>query len=860
MEKEVITKQIAKISFGVVSPSLIKKIGVVNVITPEIYDADGYPVKKGLMDPNMGVIDPGLRCKTCGGRMKTCPGHFGYITLSKPVVQIIYANTVYNLMRCTCGECGRIKMSQKKIDDWKAKFEEVNNTHNLEKRRALMSTLINALKTVKSCPYCNSKTKEVKFVKPTSYQVAGERIWPNQIKEWFEKIPDEDLIAMGYDPTVIRPEWFILELLLVPPITIRPSITLESGERSEDDLTHKLSDIVRVNQRLLENINAGAPEIIVEDLWDLLQYHVTTFFDNKVSQIPPAKHRTRRALRTLAQRLGGKEGRFRSNLAGKRVNFCARSVISPDPNININELGVPMHVAKELTVPETITDWNLTWAKNLIKNFGKYPSASYVKTEEGKRRKITVDTVAQILEDIQPGWVVERQMMNGDIAMFNRQPSLHRLSMMGHIVRVLPGSTFRINPLVCVSYNADFDGDEMNLHFPQTEEARAEARSLLLMDNQIITPRYGLSIIGCIQEALLGNYFLTKDMLLTKSEASDLVTAIDYDKELPKPAIKNGKEELWTGKQIFSLLLPKDLNFKNVGQIFENNKFKKGDLIIEKGELIQGVVDKKQIGDEGGALFHKIHQIYGPSITRKFIDKANRLGLAVSRKVAYTMSPSDLDIPTEQKHQVENIISETRKNADKIIADYNKNKILTLPGKTVKETFEANMLAELNGARNKMANIIKEVVKENSTLVQSAHAGAGDKVLNIALMSGFAGQQALRGKRINFGYTNRTLPHFKKGDLSPDAHGFVAQGYVDGIKPIEMFFNSIVSRDSLMDTAMRTPKSGYMQRRLINALQDLKVDYDGTVRDSGRRIVQFKFGGDGIDVSKSDGGKLNVDI
>jgi DNA-directed RNA polymerase subunit A' len=859
MEKTVITKHIDKISFGVVSPSLIKKIGVVNVITPEIYDSDGYPVKKGLMDPNMGVIDPGLRCKTCGGRMKTCPGHFGYITLSKPVVQIIYANTVYNIMRCTCGECGRIKMSQKKIDDWKAKFEEIDRTHNLEKRRAIMSTLINALKTVKACPYCNSKTKEVKFVKPTSYQIDGERIWPNQIKEWFEKIPDEDLSAMGYDPVNIRPEWFILEILLVPPITIRPSITLESGERSEDDLTHKLSDIVRVNQRLLENINAGAPEIIVEDLWDLLQYHVTTFFDNKISQIPPAKHRTRRALRTLAQRLAGKEGRFRYNMAGKRVNFCARSVISPDPNININELGVPLHVAKELTVPETVTDWNLAWAKKLIKSFGTYPSASYVKTDEGKRRKITIDTVAQILEDIQPGWVIERQMIDGDIAMFNRQPSLHRLSMMGHIVRVLPGSTFRINPLVCVSYNADFDGDEMNLHFPQTEEARAEARSLLLMDNQIITPRYGSSIIGCIQEALLGNYFLTKDMLLTKPEASDLLAAIDYDDALPKPAIK-GEKELWTGKQIFSLLLPKDLNFKNAGQIFEKGKFRKGELIIKNGELLEGVLDKKQIGDEGGALFHKVHQAYGATAARKLIDRVNRLGQAVSRKVAYTMSLSDLDIPVEQKHQVEDIIIETRKNAAKIIVEYNKNKILALPGKTVKETFEANMLAELNGARNKMSDIIKEVVKEDSTLVQSAHAGAGDKVLNIALMSGFAGQQALRGERINFGYTDRTLAHFKKGDLGPDAHGFVAQGYTKGIEPIEMFFNSIVGRDSLMDTAMRTPKSGYMQRRLINALQDLKIDYDGTVRDSGRRIVQFKFGGDGIDVAKSDGGKIDVNI
>jgi DNA-directed RNA polymerase subunit A' len=858
MEKEIITKQIAKISFGVVSPTLIKKIGVINVITPEIYDADGYPVKKGLMDPNMGVIDPGLRCKTCGGRMKTCPGHFGYITLSKPVIHILYIDTIHKLLRSTCDECGRILMSQKKIDDWTEKFDEAKKTHNVEKVRAMMSTIFSSLKTVKTCPYCTSKVKQVKLVKPSSFTLDGERLWPNQIREWLEKILDSDLSAMGYDPGIIRPEWLILRLLLVPPITIRPSITLESGERSEDDLTHKLSDIVRVNQRLLENINAGAPEIIVEDLWDLLQYHVTTFFDNKISQIPPARHRTRRALKTLAQRLSGKEGRFRYNLAGKRVNFCARSVISPDPKININEVGIPKTVAKELTITETVTDWNVKWVKSLIKNFGNYPSAAYVITEDGKRRKITPETLPVLLEELKSGDVVERQLIDGDIVIFNRQPSLHKLSMMCHIVRILPGSTFRINPIVCVSYNADFDGDEMNLHVPQTEEARAEARNILLLDNQIVTPRYGLSIIGLTLDSLVGNYFLTKDMILNKKDVSDLIAAIDYEGPLPKPGLKENGEDKWYGRQIFSLLLPKDLNFENEGQEFKNGKLVPGKFIVKNGELIQGVADKKQIGKEGGALLHRIYQRYDHKQSIEFINKVAALGLAVSDTFAYTMSISDLDIPEEQMHQVNDILKNTEKEAEKVVEEYDKNKIIPMPGKTVHETFEAHMLKTLNHARNIMADIISNVVKEDTTLVQSAHAGSGDKVLNIALMSGFVGQQALRGERINFGYTDRTLPHFKLKELGPKAHGFISNGYAKGMDPIELFFNAIVGRDSLMDTAMRTPKSGYMQRRLINALQDLKADYDGTIRDSGRGIIQFKFGGDGIDVSKSDGGKLDV--
>jgi DNA-directed RNA polymerase subunit A' len=859
MVHEIITKKIEKISFGVVSPQLVKKIGVVNVITPEIYDADGYPVKKGLMDPGMGVIDPGLMCKTCGGRMKTCLGHFGFINLSKPVVHILYAQTAYDILRTTCGECGRALMGGDKIAEWVEKFEVARKTHNMAKIRTLKKAILLSLKTAKKCPHCSSKVKQIKFVKPTSYQADGERLWPGQLQEWFEKIPDNDLTALGYDAAIFRPEWIVLTVLLVPPITIRPSITLESGERSEDDLTHKLSDIVRVNQRLLENINAGAPEIIIEDLWDLLQYHITTFFDNKVSQLPPARHRTRRPLKTLAQRLSGKEGRFRYNLAGKRVNFCARSVISPDPNIKINEVGVPARVARELTIPETVTEWNMKWLKKLIKNFGSYPSAAYVITDENRRRKITTDTIPLILDELKPGWVVERQMIDGDIIIFNRQPSLHKLSMMGHTIKVLPGDTFRINPTVCVSYNADFDGDEMNLHFPQTEEARAEARTILSLNNQIMTPRYGKSILGAIIDFLMGNYLLTNDMLLDGPEISDLLAAIEYEGELPKPTTtKNGKK-LWDGKQIFSLLLPEDFDFENDGQINTKGKVTKGKLIIKNGQLIQGVLDKKQIGKEGGAIIHQLCKKYGNDFTANFLNKINELGLAVSRNIAYTIGLSDLDIPAEQKHQVEDILKNTKKEADKVIENYKKNKINPLPGKSIQETFEAHMLKTLNNARNTCGSVISGVVKEDTTLIKSAHAGSGDKVLNLVMMSGFVGQQALRGERINYGYSERTLPHFKKKDLSPEAHGFIANGFATGLSPIELFFGAVVGRDSLMDTAMRTPKSGYMQRRLINALQDLKVDYDGTVRDSGRGIIQFKFGGDSVDVSKSDGGKLNVD-
>ncbi len=451
-------------------------------------------------------------------------------------------------------------------------------------------------------------------------------------------------------------------------------------------------------------------------------------------------------------------------------------------------------------------------------------------------------------------------MLDGDIIVFNRQPSLHRLSMMGHRVKLVPGKTLRINPIVCLPYNADFDGDEMNLHLPQTEEARSEANNLLILKNQIITPRYGLSIIGAIQDILLGCYYLTKDMYLTQEDVSDLALEVNYDKELPKPDKREGGKPLWHGRQIFSMLLPKDLNFIRSGKVWKNGKVSKGDVVFKNGQLIDGIMDKKFIGPEGGLLIHKLYQHYGVDVTSEFINNLNRLGLAISRKIAYSMSFYDLDIPNKQKNEIKQILKDTEEQAQKIIQQYLNDKIIPMPGQTKKETFEGKIMQTLSKARDSTGNVVEQVIKEDSTLVNSARAGAGDKILNISLMSGFAGQQALRGNRIDIGYNDRTLPHFKKKDLSPRARGFISRGYAHGIDPIELFFNAIVGRDSLMDTAMRTPKSGYMQRRLINALQDLKSDYDGTIRDSGRMIVQFKYGGDNIDVSKSDGGTIDTDL
>lgn len=847
-QNKFIHKKVDKIVFSLMSAKLIKKMAAAKIVTPELYDKEGYPVDGGLMDIRLGVIDPGLRCKTCGGKLKECVGHFGYIALARPIMHIKFVNIVLKMLRSTCRECSRVLATPAEIDKLIGQLEKAEQDGGLEARRRKVREIISKLKNTGKCPHCKSRQYKIALEKPSSFLENDKRISPIEVRSRLEKIPDKDCELFGLNARYARPEWMVLTVLPIPPVTMRPSITLESGERSEDDLTHKLGDIVRINQRLFENINAGAPEIIIEDLWDLLQYHVTTFFDNSVAQLPPARHRSGQPLKTVTNRIKSKEGRIRHNLAGKRTNFSARTVISPDSMLSINEVGVPMVIAMKLTVPERMTSWNLDYLKKFVETGPSvYPGANYVIRPDGKRKKITDETKESLLEEIQPGFVVERHLLDGDVVIFNRQPSLHRMSMMCHRVKVLPYKTLRLNPAVCNPYNADFDGDEMNLHVPQTEEARAEAEILMEVQTQIISPRYGLSVIGCIQDSISGNYLLTKEMNFTRAEAISLLSSIgitDFSNLGNKTSV--------SGKEVFSVLLPRSFNF--IGTSRDRQPVE-----IKNGVLIKGYLDKSTLGQGTGMLLRKFHKEFGQQATLEFIGYIFKLGVKVLLRRGFTTVISDSDLPEVAINRIQKIINDSENEVDNLIKIRDEGKLEALPGRDIEETFEAKVLELLNKTRDKAGKVVSEFATPDNHFLIMTQSGARGNPLNMAQMASCVGQQSMRGKRIERGYKNRTLSSFNRGDLTPKAHGFIRSGFKRGLKPHEFFFGAMTGRDSLMDTALRTPKSGYLYRRLANAMQDLKVEYDNTVRDASKKIIQFEYGEDSIDVSKSDGGILNVD-
>lgn len=453
------------IQFCIMSPDEIKNRAIVKVEKTETFNGS-EPVYGGLFDPRMGVIDNNKICPTCEQKNTMCPGHFGYIELAKPVFYVQFFDTVKKILNCVCFRCSKLLINPES-DEMKV----------LEKKKiSRMKRWDYVYKQCKKVKRCGQMTIDGCGAKQPSINKEGilklafewkdlnvedgqesikKQIYvAEDILRILKRISDRDSEVMGFSPKWNRPEWMICTNLPVPPPAVRPSVRTDTGQRSEDDLTHKLSSIVKVNNQLKHKILSSSKDQV--DMYtSLLQYDVATLIDNTIPGIPPSQQRTGRPIRSLMERLESKEGRIRGTLMGKRVDFSARSVITPDPNISIDELGVPIKIAMNLTFPDIVNPWNKDELEVYVRNGPNiYPGAKCLrKTKENRTIKISKLNSDSL--QLELGDVVERHLKNGDFILFNRQPSLHRVSMMGHRVRVMPHNTFRLNVMVTPCYNAD---------------------------------------------------------------------------------------------------------------------------------------------------------------------------------------------------------------------------------------------------------------------------------------------------------------------------------------------------------------------------------------------------------------------
>ncbi|MGC9310825.1 MAG: DNA-directed RNA polymerase subunit A', partial [Candidatus Aenigmatarchaeota archaeon] len=382
-----------------------------------------------------------------------------------------------------------------------------------------------------------------------------------------------------------------------------------------------------------------------------------------------------------------------------------------------------------------------------------------------------------------------------------------RMSMMGHRARIMDSKTFRVHLCTTTPYNADFDGDEMNLHVPQTEEAVAEIKTLMSVNKHIRTPRYGLPIIGAKQDHLMGIYFLTQDRVtLDRKDVSNIAFILGVDVELGK--------DTYTGKEVFSmLLLPPDLNYKGKTKTGE-------DVLIENGLLKKGHIDVKSVGAEHGGLLNKIDLIYGNDAGSVFLNKLVRLSLLFLTSNNYTISINDYNIDAEGSKEIDKIVKNRL------------NKYVKSEGGEEEQIGLEKILTEVEA-------IIREYFPKDSYSRVAAETGARGNMVSIAQIIGCLGQEKLKGARITRGYYGRTLPFFRVNDVNPSAYGFVRNGYRRGLTPIEFFFDAMHGREGLSDTALKTKHSGYLERRLVNSLHDIIIKPDGTVRNESNQIVQF---------------------
>ena len=855
------------IQFSILSPEEIRKSSVAEITSRDTY-INNKPVIGGLFDPRMGVLEPGLICPTDGLDYMQTPGYAGHIELARPVFYIQYLSTIQKCMKCVCFKCSKLLVSKDKYKQalklqgearWKYVFslcgkvkrcgdDSEDGCGTLQPSKIRKEGLATIFAEWKN----DGNDSEPIIIKVT----------PEMVLKNFKRISDDDVTFMGFSPLYSRPDWMICQVMSVPPPAVRPSVKHDAQQRSEDDLSHILVNIIKTNKTLQDKIQNNAPSNVIDDWTTVLQYYIATQVDNKIPGVASVAQRSGRPLKSIKDRLNGKGGRMRGNLMAKRVDFSARSVITADPNISIRELGIPMKVAKNITKPVIVNNINKKFLTKLIQNGPDvWPGAKMLEKQNGEviTLRYYLDRNSIVLEE---GDTVHRHMMDGDAILFNRQPTLHRMSMMCHIARIMKrGDTFRMNVADTKPYNADFDGDEMNLHMPQDPESEAELKNLAAVPYQIVSPANNSSIIGIYQDSMLGSYQFTRpNIRFSPREAMNILMMFNgvNEKKLLEEIQKEGGI---TNFDILSQIFP-PLSMKYKTKAFKEDKddAKTSNAIIEikNGTYLRGQMDKSVMGAGTKGLLQRVCNDFGNMASAKFIDDLQNIVTEYMKSSAFSVGISDLISDKKTNDDIIQVITKKKTDVKNLIDQVQIGIFENNTGKTNEEEFETQVNSILNQATSESGKIGLKNLSKDNRFVTMVQAGSKGSDLNISFMISCLGQQNVDGKRIPYGFENRTLPHFTKFDDSPGARGFVESSYINGLSPQELFFHAMGGRVGLIDTAVKTSTTGYIQRRLIKGLEDLMVSYDMTVRTNKNKIVQFCYGDDNIDTVKVENQSISL--
>ncbi|KAL7746501.1 DNA-directed RNA polymerase III subunit C1 (rpo31) [Sorochytrium milnesiophthora] len=1270
-----IPKKIKHIQFSALSHREIAQVSQVEVVQRDLYSFNGggrEVVRYGALDRRMGPSEKTARCTTCEQDLRDCMGHFGHIKLALPIFHVGFFPAILTTLQNICKTCSKVLQEEPAR---RAHLKRLRGAADNMVRQRTLKAFNAACRKIVHCPYCNAVNGAVKKVGPlriihdkyrskksakeliefhgsfetamsmqgdirTHLNKAMDDLNPLKTLRLFENIPDEDCELLGMNPEQSRPEDYIWTYFPVPPGCMRPSVVADAQASNEDDLTIKLSEIIFTNAMIRQACIDGQQLTQIMEQWEFLQLTAALYINSEMPGIPLAMAASKGS-RGLTQRLKGKQGRFRGNLSGKRVDFSGRTVISPDPNMRIDQVAVPVHVAKILTYPERATEHNIDKLRALIVNGPDvHPGANYVQGgSNGQKRFLKFGDRQFIADKLRAGDIVERHMCDGDVVLFNRQPSLHKLSIMSHFAKVMPWRTFRFNecftldarvltnrgfmfrdeiaaaldeggPLtfacyevasktivyrpgklvhvpnerkevihfgqpttsgvslhvtashdmyvqtdlhdsgfskqpassllpnqevctpcrachgavrflavaaggvaradadvdalrallaslgvattpqlhafaelygywlgagsvdansgmvylkdaahvrkllmclavdevswsgnavsfgdsrfsrlfhdpahpakrvadwatqcltrdllrlllqglqqstaggdgttelrvsgaqfrddlvvvmllagytavyrraataageqtdqwlitytdqaasgqtqpvlrrkgdidivpyagelwcvnvehddhlifaqravsdpqtgvvteasrpvivgncVCTPYNADFDGDEMNMHLPQTEEARAEALELMGVKNNLVTPRNGEPIIAATQDFITASYLLSrKDTFYTRPKLTQILShmgdACMYF-DIPPPCILK-PQRLWSGKQILSLLMRPNqksnvlVNLETKTRSYQKEAGRAPDLcpadgwlVIQNSEIMCGVWDKAIVGDGNkDSVFYVVLRDYGAPAAAVCMNRLAKLCARWLGNRGFSIGIQDVQPGNILSQKKEELVERGYSTCDDFIARSQAGKLENQPGCDARQTLEAHISGVLSKIRDDAGQIcMHELNKYNAPLIMATCGSKGSKI-NVCQMVACVGQQIISGSRIPDGFDDRSLPHFLKNSKIPPAKGFVRNSFYSGLTPTEFFFHAVSGREGLIDTAVKTAETGYMQRRLMKALEDLTAHYDKSVRNSIGGIVQFTYGDDGLDPTNIEGDNKPVEF
>lgn len=859
---------IAKISFGILSPNEIIGMSCCKVTSVKVSDKG-----ENIYSRLMGTIENGEKCKTCGKDVWDCPGHFGHFELEHPVVNPIFVNDLTNVLRCICFNCYSLILSEDhlRLDNMARKFSEI---------------LVWA-KTISICYKCHTEKTAISVINETIVDEDKVPVDIHQIMKILTNVDNKIIKFLGFDPIMSHPKNFIFTVFPIIPPCCRPYV-MSDENCCDDDLTYQLTEIIKNNQYLGEDYLNKAEQkrtktmlqssflpndLIQQKHLTNLKFRISTYFNNSKKK---AKHAaTARPITGLKERISGKEGQIRHNLLGKRCDQSGRTVIGPDPTLKLDELVIPQEMAEVLTIPVHVTPFNITQLTKIVNsnkaNFlikGSDPTRSInlknvtkfrgtllffgdiverngvqltitdTKFElkegdtvirDGKKLKdLKLPEARQVQLDV--GDVVKRQLMDGDYVLLNRQPTLHKASMQALKTVIKPIKTLKMNLAMAKAFNADFDGDEMNIHVPQSYEAIAELQTLSSATKCIMSNQNGQPNVAIVQDSLIGLFYMSKDewskQTLEKDQFFDLLMAIQTTHSVQRNYVDRMEEivqilefekvEIFNGKGCLSFLFPYDFNLSN------------DKVTVKKGVFVSGILEKNVVS----SIIKIIYKDYGEKVVSNFIDNIQFVTNKYLIEKGFTIHAEDC-----------------LKNQEAAKETRSLTKLAFFKASSSKEVAinpfiqERKILGILNGCTDQSMKKSKDALSPSNNFKVTEESGSKGSIFNICQITSFLGQQTIDGKRV-YGLIHPQDNEFKN-------RGFVERSFVEGLTPREFLHHAMAGRKGVIDTALLTSVSGYGQRQGVKLNEDIKIYTDYTVRDINGRLYQYIFGDVGYDPAQT---------